>query len=433
MSRLRLFGSVVLAVGLGVLCLPATALAASDATSTNLVCSPSSVSTGSKTTGTTTCTATVTDTESTPVGAPSGPVAFTAAPSTGTFSGSGSCTLPSGGTGASSLCQMTFTPSAGGNYEISASYSGDGPPGGPGHEPSSNTGGLTAVDSTTTTLSCSPATVQINSSTQCSATLSDPTAAQPPLGTISFSSSPNTGTFSGSGVCLWKPSSSGIGGTATCQVTFTPPVAGPYTLTANYGGDSTHGPSSSQPLRLTATTTPAGGGPGSHGGGGGTLTIVISAGPPPRGKITIAPSAKVSRRHAAALALSCAGASGSSCVGALTFTRKAKVKVRVHIKTKHHSKKGHKGHKRHKTRIKIETRSTTIVVGSLTYSLATRRSQAFTFKLSRAAVKLLAKARGGRLKVQVWSAGAVVKTITLQGPKHKKHKRHHKHRRHKKK
>ena len=146
--------------------------------------------------------------------------------------------------------------------------------------------------------------------------------------------------------------------------------------------------------------------------------------------MTIASSAKVSRRHAAALALSCGGAAGSSCTGALTFTRRAKVKVRVHVKSKHHSKKGRKGRK---TKTKIETKSTTVVVGSLTYSLATSRSQAVTFKLSRGAIRLLAKARGGRLKVQVWSGGSVVKTVTLLGPKHKKHKRHRKRKKHKKK
>ncbi len=66
--------------------------------------------------------------------------------------------------------------------------------------------------------------------------------------------------------------------------------------------------------------------------------------------------------------------------------------------------------------------------------VATSRSQAVAFKLSRGAIKLLAKARGGRLEVQVWSGGSVVKTVTLLGPKHKqKRKRHHGHKRHKKK
>ena len=69
-------------------------------------------------------------------------------------------------------------------------------------------------------------------------------------------------------------------------MTFTPSVAGGYTLTADYSGDSTHGESTGT-FRVTATTTPAGGGPGSHGGGGGTVTIVVSAGPPPPGKVTI--------------------------------------------------------------------------------------------------------------------------------------------------
>ena len=418
MTRLRLFGLLALATGITMAGLPATAFAALDPTTTAVVCSPASVPTGSPTT----CTVTVTDTAATPVGAPSGAVAFTPAPTTGTLSGSASCMLPSGGMGASGSCQVTFTPSAGGDYSINASYAGDGT-----HAGSSASGAATAVDPTTTTLSCSPSTVQIGTSAQCTATLTDATAIQAPLGTLNFSSSPS-GTFGAPGVCQWQPSSTGTGGSATCGVTFTPTVAGGYTLTADYSGDSTHAKSAGT-FGVTATTTPAGGGPGSHGGGGGTVTIVVSAGPPPPGKVTIGPSAKVSRRHVGAVQLSCAGASGSSCVGALTLTRRAKVKVRVQVKSKHRSKKGKKGRK---TKTKIETQSKTIVVGSLTYTLATRRSQAFTFKLSPGAVKLLAKSRSGRLTVQVWSAGSVVKTITLQGPKHKKHKKHHKHKRHKK-
>jgi Bacterial Ig-like domain (group 3) len=408
-ARLRLFASLGLLIG--VLAVPSSA-AAQDTTMTAVQCLPASRATGTATT----CTATVTDSD-TPTSTPGGEVSFSASPDSGTFPSPSACTLD-----ASGQCPLSFTPATGGVYTITASYAGDAD-----HAGSTGTGSVTAVDPTTTSLSCTPATVQIGSSTQCTATLSDPTATQPPIGNINFSSSPTTGTFGASGVCPWQPSKSGVGGSATCAVTFTPTTAGPYTLTAGYVGDNTHGPSSGS-FRLTATMTPAGGGPGSHGGGGGTLTIVISSGPPAPGKVTIAPSAKVSRGHAAALALSCAGASGSSCVGALTFTRRAKVKVKVHVKTNHHSKKGHK---RHKTRIKIETKSTTIVIGSLTYSLATRHSQAFTFKLSKAAVKLLTKARAGRLKVQVWSAGVIVKTVTLQGPKHKKHKKHKRHRKHK--
>ena len=411
MIRLRLFG--LLALLIGVLAAPTSAAAATDGTTTAVACSPASPATGTATT----CTATVTDTEPTPVSTPGGEVSFSSSPDTGTFPSPAACTLDATGS-----CQLSFTPTAGGDYTITANYEGDAS-----HAESTGTGPVTAVDPTTTSLSCTPTTVQINSSTACTATLTDKAttpAPQPPVGNLSFSAAPTVGSFGPPGACHWDPSSA----SATCDITFTPSVAGGYTLTAGYSGDSTHGKSTGT-FRLTATTAPAGGGPGSHGGGGGTVTVVISAGAPPPGRVTIASSAKVSRRHAAALALSCAGASGSSCTGALTFTGRAKVKVRVQVESKHHSKKGRKGRK---TKTKIETKSTTVVVGSLTYGLATSRSRAFTFKLSRGAIKLLAKARGGRLKVQVWSGGSVVKTVTLLGPKHK-HKRHRKHRKHKKK
>ncbi len=410
MIRLRLFGLIALLIL--ALAAPASA-AAADATPTSVACVPSSPATATATT----CTATVTDTETSPVSTPGGEVSFSSSPNTGTFPSPAACTLDASGS-----CHLSFTPTAGGDYTVTANYAGDGS-----HEQSTGTGAVTAVDPTTTTLRCSPATVQISTSTACTATLTDNAhtpAPQPPAGSLTFSSAPTSGTFGPPGPCNWHPSSA----SATCDVTFTPSATGPYRLTAEYGGDSRHAQSTGT-FRLTATTTPAGGGPGSHGGGGGTVTVVVSAGPPPPGRVTIASSAKVSRRHAAALALSCAGASGSTCTGALTFTRRAKVKVRVHVKSKHHSKKGKKGRK---TKTKLETKSTTIVVGSLTYSLATRRSQAFTFKLSRGAIKLLAKARGARLTVQVWSGGSVVRTVTLLGPKHKaKHKRH-KHKKHKK-
>lgn len=410
MIRLRLFS--LLALLIGALAVPTSAVAATDGTTTGVACSPASPATGTATT----CTATVTDTEPTPVSTPGGEVSFSSSPDTGTFPSPAACTLDATGS-----CQLNFTPTAGGDYTITANYDGDAS-----HAESTGTGPVTAVDPTTTSLSCTPTTVQINSSMACTATLTDNAttpAPQPPVGNLSFSAAPTEGAFGPPGACHWDPSSA----SATCDITFTPSVAGGYTLTADYSGDSTHGGSTGT-FRVTATTTPAGGGPGSHGGGG-TVTVVISAGAPPPGRVTIASSAKVSRRHAAALALSCAGASGSSCTGALTFTRRAKVKIRVHVKSKHHSKKGRKGRK---SKTRIETKSTTVVVGSLTYGLATSRSQAFTFKLSRGAINLLAKARAGRLKVQVWSRGSVVKTVTLVGPKHKP-KRHRKHKKPKKK
>ena len=73
-----------------------------------------------------TCTATVTDTETSGPITPTGTVSFTAAPTgSGVFSLS-SCTLPAG-TGASVRCSVTYTPTGlgTGSQTITASYSGD--------------------------------------------------------------------------------------------------------------------------------------------------------------------------------------------------------------------------------------------------------------------------------------------------------------------
>jgi hypothetical protein len=353
-----------------------------------------------------TCTATVTDTTGGLI--PTSTVAFTAAPSTGTFSGA-TCTLqPSGAAGATALCTATFTPTAGGGYTITAAYDGDG-----NHAGSTDTFSLTAVDPTTTSLSCSASTVSIDSATACTATVTDPTGTQSPLGTVSFSSAPSNGTFGAPGICHWQRS--GAGGSATCQVTFTPSAPGFYTLSAGYSGDSDHTASSGS-LSLIATTTPAGGGPGSHGGSGTlTIPIPITTGPPPAARLTIGSRAKVSSKHAAALKLSCAGNRGATCAGTLRLTTTVKVKVRIKGKGKRHSKKR-----------KTKTESKTITIGSVRYGLAAGTSGTFAVKLSKTGVKLLAKARHGRLKVKASAANSVTTTVTLMAQTHKMHKRHKK-------
>jgi Bacterial Ig-like domain (group 3) len=95
-------------------------------TSTTVACTPPSLTLG---TGSTTCTATVTDTGSSPTN-PTGNVSFTSNGS-GNFSGGGSC-APTGNAGQPS-CQVTYTPTTAGtgSHQITASYPGDST-----HEPS---------------------------------------------------------------------------------------------------------------------------------------------------------------------------------------------------------------------------------------------------------------------------------------------------------
>ena len=101
---------------------------------------------------------------------------------------------------------------------------------------------FTQPDSTTTSVSCSPSTVVAGSSTTCTATVTDTNAGAPttPTGTVSFSTAPGPGSFTGSPCTL-----SGSGASASCSVTYAPAATAGTpvrtdTITATYGGDSTH-------------------------------------------------------------------------------------------------------------------------------------------------------------------------------------------------
>jgi hypothetical protein len=421
--RLMIFLGPLVAV-IALLAVAAPAFAALDPTTTAVSCSPSSVATGSATT----CTASVTDTATTP-SAPTGTVTFTPSPSTGDFGAAGNtCTLSGGGATAS--CHVTYTPASGGSYNVGGSYGGD-----TAHSGSSANGTVSAVDPTTTTLSCTPTTVQISTSTSCTAVLSDTHSKAPPIGEIDFSAAPATGSFGTPSSCVWQPS--GSGGSATCQITFTPTNPGGYSLTAQYVGDDTHSASQGT-SKVTATTTPENGGPGTHGGGSTTtVTIGTASGPPPPGNVTVARRAKVVHKHANVL-LTCVGAAGSSCTGALTLTTKTKVKEKVKtfvkVKVRPHKKGKGKAKAKGPALIKIKPKivtkrvTKTILVGTLSFGLATGSSKTVSVKVSKAAMRLLARHRG-RLRTQGLVDGAVVHAVALGGKthKHKKHKKHKKH------
>jgi hypothetical protein len=100
---------------------------------------------------------------------------------------------------------------------------------------------------TSTGVSCSPTTVVAGSPTTCTATVTDTAATgeTSPTGTVSFTTS-GAGTFSSSSCNV-----AGSGSSASCSVTYTPsaspsnPVRSD-TITAGYGGDTTHASSSGQ-------------------------------------------------------------------------------------------------------------------------------------------------------------------------------------------
>jgi hypothetical protein len=208
-----------------------------------------------------------------------------------------------------------------------------------------------------------------------------------------------------------------VGGTAICQVTFSATAAGTYTLTASYGGDSTHAVSAGS-TRLTVTTALTDGGPGASNPSG--LSLPIGGGKPrglvpPPGTIKIAAgTAKVSARHVAGVRLACSGSRGEKCGGILTLT--APIKVKVKIRTKVHKK----------TRTKTVTETELLKLGSVVYTVSARSTHAVSIKLSKRAFALLMKSRHHKLRASASAAG-VVRALVLT-PAHKpKPKRKHKH------
>ena len=109
-------------------------------------------------------------------------------------------------------------------------------------------------DPTTTTVTCNPASVLVNNSTSCIATVTD-TNSTPviPTGAVTFSSS-STGTFGGTCALI------GTGASASCMtnITYTPTVVSPGThiIRGTYSGDTKHSYSTStgsQSFTLTVT------------------------------------------------------------------------------------------------------------------------------------------------------------------------------------
>jgi hypothetical protein len=95
---------------------------------------------------------------------------------------------------------------------------------------------------TSTSVSCSPASVVVNQASTCTATVTDtspsPTTSRP-MGLVTFSkAATDVGSFSPSSCTL------SASGSISCSVTYTPSAGGSSTITANYGGDVGHDTSS---------------------------------------------------------------------------------------------------------------------------------------------------------------------------------------------
>jgi len=194
-------------------------------TSTSVTCSPTTIPVNDSTT----CTATVNDTDIGTKSTPSGMVSFRST-GVGTFSALGICRLDSTG-----KCSVTYTPTevGTGTHTITATYQGDAT-----HASSSGSTSVTVTKrSTSTTVSCSPSSFHANGSTTCTAVVTDTASGtkSAPTGDVNFTADGGVAPF---GVCGLIPS--GTTGTASCSVPFTSTKAGTHTITASYGGDLTH-------------------------------------------------------------------------------------------------------------------------------------------------------------------------------------------------
>jgi hypothetical protein len=196
-------------------------------TSTVVSCTPATVAVGSPST----CTATVTDTGAGALSAPTGSVSFTE--SGGTFTGN-PCTLAAVN-GSSSSCQVTYTGATMGSRVVTANYLGGS------HLPSSATATLTVrARSTSSTLSCTPASVAANGTTTCTATVADTDSGNKsaPTGSVSFAGAAAGATFAPT-QCTLAP----VGATTTssCSATYISAANGAgTTITASYSGDTLH-------------------------------------------------------------------------------------------------------------------------------------------------------------------------------------------------
>ncbi len=194
-------------------------------TATSVSCNPTSTAVNAPTA----CTATVTNTDGTAV-PPSGSITFGSGGGAGAFS-SGSCSLA--GTGATSTCEVSYTPSPGseGQQTITADYAGDS------NHLASSASFLLGVDArgVSVSLTCA-SSFRLGRPVACTAWAADASPGTPmnPTGTVTFSIG-RAGRFSSTSCSLTENND-----VSTCSVTFTPMRIGLYTLSATYGGDPDH-------------------------------------------------------------------------------------------------------------------------------------------------------------------------------------------------
>jgi len=199
-------------------------------------------------------TATVADT-TTASSAPAGTVTFTlTAGTTGGSLSSPTCSLST--TSGVTSCSVTFTGTTAGSGSVIAGYGGDAT-----HNTSSSAAATVTVtasskDSTSTSVgsvSCNIASGGTSCTASVTATVVDTmTASNAATGTVTFTLTPGTT----GGVLLPDTCNlSTVAGVTSCSVSFTGTTAGSGSVTAVYGGDSTHNTSTSPAATVTVTVT----------------------------------------------------------------------------------------------------------------------------------------------------------------------------------
>src|SRR6266702_3550721 len=291
-------------------------------TSAKVSCSPSTVEVN----GSTTCQATVSDTDAGSPGSPAGTVLFSGG--SGSFSDSAACTLVPSSDGDSGSCSAAFTPALGseGNQTLTGSYQGA-----TDYQASADSAQVSVTTrATSTKVTCSASAVAENDATTCGVTVTDTGSGTKgsPAGTVTFSNGPAAGSFSpASGACTLSPAP---GSTATCQVSYSPALGseGTQAITAATAGSGDYAGSadaigasltvtqrstsahvacapSTVPVKgsTTCTATVTATGPGTAGSPGGTVLFSGGSG---------------SFSNGGACALAPAGAAAGSC--SVTFT-----------------------------------------------------------------------------------------------------------------
>jgi hypothetical protein len=231
---------------------------------------------------------------------------------------------------------------------------------------------VAALDTTSTSVACSPSSLTKGGASTCTATVTDTfyPGAVTPTGTVSFTALPSSGSFGSSNSCLLVQSA--MAGVASCYVRFMPLAGGSYTVTGGYGGDSEHQTSSGQ---------------------SGSITAARSTSPPPgRGRASVA---RVSvSGTTASVRVSCSG------------SRSCRLTLRLSVlETLKRGKLTAVAASAQRTKI--------VVVGAVTVTVAAGRSETVKLNLNATGKRLLPKHNPLKAKLTLVQSGKTVAGSTV--------------------